>query len=108
MTRTRLRFSSLPHSLLRSWCRRRTRLSQTTYSKKAPLRLTLCKTSISVVVFPIAIGGGTAPGTARSTPDAITMIGRALGRLLTTRKLVAGGGADRALSGSLRLKRSSF
>ena len=29
-------------------------------------------------------------------------------RLLATRKLVAGGGADRALSGSLRLKRSSF
>ena len=59
-------------------------------------------------MFPIAIGGGTAPGTARSMPDAITMIGRALGRLLTTRKLVAGGGADRALSGSLGLKRSSF
>ena len=59
-------------------------------------------------MLPIAIGGGTAPEMARSTPAVIAMIGRALGRLLATRKLVAGGGADRALSGSLRLKRSSF
>ena len=68
----------------------------------------MCKTSICVAVLAFAIGGCIAPGMAKFTPAAIAMIGRVLGRRLVARKLVAGGGVARALSGSLRPKPSSF